>query len=257
MQKAIFTLFSLTTFLFLANTTVFAADYTLTDVAERNTEANCWMIFSENVYDITTYVAEHDRYMDIRDWCGRDMTEDFQTKAGLGKDHKPATYEMLKDYLIGKVVVNEPTLISIENDTVETDTIDTEAPTQAVVVTRNNPYNFIIPFAITLILYLITYLMATKGWFNRVLVLAKVNLFWNSMLVVFLIPSVIFGFILVLQYPFPALAAIKFDFLYWHVEGSIAFGTLVICHFLQRFKQYLVPLRLFKKAPPVSQINNE
>lgn len=45
-------------------------------------------------------MAEHDRYMDIRDWCGRDMTEDFQTKAGLGKDHKPATYEMLKDYLI-------------------------------------------------------------------------------------------------------------------------------------------------------------
>lgn len=222
-------LISLTAF---ANVTLAESEnYSLSEVEQHNSPTDCWMIFEDSIYDITEYVIRHDRFMDIRSWCGRDMTTDFMTKAGEGRDHKPATYEMLKEYKIGEVKAE--LIPTNEGSTPE----------------RQQPYNFIIPFATTLVLYIFSYLVATKGWFNKALPIPKMNLFWNTIMALSLIPSVIFGFILIFQYGIPALAAIKFDFLYWHVEGSIVFGTAVFCHFIQRFKQYLVPFRLFKKKP--------
>jgi len=48
---------------------------------------------------------------------------------------------------------------------------------------------------------------------------------------------------MMLQYKFPVLREIKFDFMYWHVELSVVMGAIALSHFVQRFKQYLVQLK--------------
>ena len=78
-------LFFLSLFLFLNK--VYA--YTLDDVKVHNTSNDCWVVFEQSVYDLTKYLPNHDRFLDIREWCGKDMTEDFVTKDGSGRDHRP------------------------------------------------------------------------------------------------------------------------------------------------------------------------
>ena len=83
-----------------------------------------------------------------------------------------------------------------------------------------------------------------KNWkFNAI----ASKFFWNTVLLLSLIPSVIFGFYLVFQYPFPVLREVNFDFLYWHVEGSMVFGTVCIIHFIERLKIYFAQFNAFKK----------
>jgi cytochrome b involved in lipid metabolism len=62
---------------------------------------DCWMSFEGGVYDLSEYLPDHDKFMDIREWCGRDMTADFKDKAGEGRDHKPSSYELLEVYRVG------------------------------------------------------------------------------------------------------------------------------------------------------------
>jgi hypothetical protein len=77
--------------------------------------------------------------------------------------------------------------------------------------------------------------------------LINFSLIWNSVLILSLIPPVIFGFYLIARYSFPELAKVDFDFMYWHVEGSIIFATAGIAHLVQRLKQYLLPIKLILK----------
>jgi len=97
-----------------------------------------------------------------------------------------------------------------------------------------NPYNILIPAIITSFLY---YFFYQK---NKTKNLLKFNFWTNTALLVSTIPSIIFGLFLILRYSFPSLYNLKFNFLYWHVEGSIVFTTLIICHFIQRFNQYKI-----------------
>ncbi len=55
------------------------------------------------VYDLSNYLSDHDRYLDIRDWCGQDATDDYNTKAGKNKDHSVKADEMLAAYMIGEL----------------------------------------------------------------------------------------------------------------------------------------------------------
>lgn len=237
--------------------------YTVADVAKHNTASDCYMIFENSVYNITSYVKLHDKYMDIRSWCGNDMTTAFKTKDGSGEDHRASTYTMLANYKIGELV----SATAVPTTAVPTTTISTTPITTTKTVSASNVatvtptvsntisaippitsrYNFFVPFLATVILYVITYYAATKGWFGKSWILPKANLFWNSILVISLIPSALFGFFMMFQYDIPALANINFDFLWWHVEGSVIFGTTVICHYIQRFKQYLIPLKFFNR----------
>lgn len=88
------------------------------EVESNNTSESCYAIFENKVYDITDYLQAHeDRFMPIDEWCGKDMTEDFKDKAGLGRDHTGG-YTVLEKYYIGDLAVNtEESEVDVDNDT--------------------------------------------------------------------------------------------------------------------------------------------
>jgi len=86
-----------------------------------------------------------------------------------------------------------------------------------------NQYNVLFPLLATIILYLVSFKLMSKPSHNFV---------WNSVLLLGLIPSFVFGIILALGFGSPKL-------LYAHVEWSIVFGTLCILHFIFRLKVYI------------------
>ncbi len=78
--------------------------YTLEDVAEHDTLDSCWMAIEGKVYDFTDYIPDHPtpaRIMEV--WCGREATEGMRTK-GIGRDHSPAAWAMMRPYRIGELV---------------------------------------------------------------------------------------------------------------------------------------------------------
>jgi len=218
-------------FLFILPTQILAVlRYTPEEVVEHDTSDDCWMIFEDKVYNFTEYLPEHDEYMDIREWCGQDMTEDFKTKVDIGRDHKSFSYQMLDDYYIAEL---------------QTTPSDPDAEVEITAIEQNSNevkpsslYNLVLPLFITLLAYWGSYFIFKK---RNIL---KFNAFWNTLLLItFLVPSFGFGIYMMLQYKFPSLREVNFDFMYWHVELSIVMGAIAMSHFIQRFKQYLVQLR--------------
>lgn len=110
----------------------------------------------------------------------------------------------------------------------------------------NSPYNFAIPFFTSLALYLISWFTAKSKKIAKY-TLPIHNAVWNTVLLLSLVPSAVFGFYLVLRYAFPEIKTDRFDFLYWHVEGSIVMGTVAIMHLVQRLTTYIGQLKLFGK----------
>jgi predicted heme/steroid binding protein len=215
--------------------------YTLDEVYEHNTVEDCWMIFEESVYDLTEYVPDHDRFLDIREWCGKDMTQDFKDKAGVGRDHRDSSYTLLERYKVGtlgeEVLIEETEskeVIIEENISVE------ESPALSK---KPKEYNLIIPLLIAVISYWGFYFLVKKNMFFGINIL-KFNAFWNSILLLtLLIPALGFGIFMVIRSKKPELWDIDFDFLYWHVELSLVMGILGVNHFIQRFAIYLKQLK--------------
>ncbi|NLE31106.1 hypothetical protein GX618_02415 [Candidatus Dojkabacteria bacterium] len=218
-------------FLFLQNSYA----YTIDEVNLHNTPNDCWVVFEDSVYDLSKYLPSHDIYMDIRDWCGKDMTEDFKTKAGMDRDHRVSSYSLLENYKIGEIESNQAPIIE-EVDTIE----DKIMPKNA-----SNPYNLIIPLLISNILYWIPYLLIKKRIIK--VSLKSFNAFWNTLLILLLLlPSLGFGVFMMLRYRFPGLWNIPFDFMYWHVELSLVMGIIGVNHFLSRVRVYLLQLKRSK-----------
>lgn len=209
--------------------------YTIDEVNLHNTPNDCWVVFEDSVYDLSKYLPSHDIYMDIRDWCGKDMTEDFKTKAGMDRDHRVSSYSLLENYKIGEIESNQAPIIE-EVDTIE----DKIMPKNA-----SNPYNLIIPLLISNILYWIPYLLIKKRIIK--VSLKSFNAFWNTLLILLLLlPSLGFGVFMMLRYRFPGLWNIPFDFMYWHVELSLVMGIIGVNHFLSRVRVYLLQLKRSK-----------
>ncbi len=78
--------------------------FTLAEVAEHDSLESCWKVIEGKVYDFTDYIPKHPtppRIMEV--WCGRESTEAMRTK-GIGRDHSPAAWAMMRPYLIGELV---------------------------------------------------------------------------------------------------------------------------------------------------------
>ena len=230
--------------LFLPTQVYAQTQYTIDDVSEHNTPDDCWVVFEESVYDLSDYIPNHDRFMDIREWCGMDMTEDFKTKAGIGRDHRTSSYSLLSAYYIGDLVVeelpietidtNEPVIVENTDDKI----IDEKKVEQSTSPKSDNPYNLLLPLILTILIYWSTYYIFKKKNYK------KFNAFWNTVLLLtFVIPSFGFGIFMMLRYNFPNLRDINFEFMYWHVELSVVMGVIALSHFIQRLKQYLVQLK--------------
>lgn len=79
-------------------------EYTLDDVAEHDSLDSCWMAIEGKVYDFTDYIPDHPTPPSVMEaWCGREATEGMRTK-GIGRDHSPAAWAMMRPYLIGVLV---------------------------------------------------------------------------------------------------------------------------------------------------------
>lgn len=196
--------------------------YTPSEVAKHNTESDCYMIFESDVYNVTSFVKKHDSMLDIRSWCGKEMTKDFQDKAGIGRDHKSKTYELLNTLKVGYLT--------------------SEKITSSTAL--NNPYNFWIPAIGGIIVYLLTYALTKIKIGGNYFPIAIFNMVWNFVLVLLMIPSVLFGFYMTLKYEFPSIGNVKFDFTYWHVEGSIVFAVIIVLHIIHRFHQLYAPIHM-------------
>jgi hypothetical protein len=230
----------------------YAASYALTEVATHNTPDDCWMVFEQNVYDITSYLRSHDKYLEIDSWCGLDMTEDFQTKAGTGRDHKSSTYALLDQYKIGDLevvtVTDSPT--TTPQSQVVTATIKPTAVSESSSQQPKNPYNLGLLVIPTLIIYWGWYFLCKKNYQCSLFKVSVFNFFWNSVLLITLIPAVGFGFFMVLRYSIPSLYSVQFDFLFWHVEGAIIMGTVAVSHFLSRLNAYFAQMRISLTKKP-------
>lgn len=230
----------------------YAAAYTLEDVAIHNSPDDCWMIFEENVYDITSYLRSHDKFLDIDSWCGLDMTQDFQTKAGAGRDHKSSTYALLEQYKIGDleedIILDSP--VPTKEIVSMSDTVKPTEMTLNIDDQAKNPYNLGLLVLPTLLLYWGWYLLCKRNYQCSLLKVSVFNFFWNSILLITLIPAVGFGFFMVLRYSIPSLYGVQFDFLFWHVEGAIIMGTVAVSHFLTRLNAYFAQMRISLNKQP-------
>jgi cytochrome b involved in lipid metabolism len=222
---AILTLFSSTYYFALS----LVPTYSPNQVAQHNSPDNCWMIFEEKVYDVTAEIENHESMLDIREWCGKDMTEDFKSKAGRDRNHNPSTYQLLNQYYIGELETKEAT------------------NTTATEITPSSRYSLWIPLLGTFLLYWLSYFYSRKNKSQKGYSVITHKTIFNSIMLIALIPAMGFGLFMVLRYSYPELYQINFDFLFWHVEGSIIFTALAISHFIERSAQYRAQAKVTAK----------
>lgn len=76
----------------------------MASIATHNTTADCWLIVSNNVYNVSGYLASHPGGVSIiQIYCGKEATNAFQTKGGRGGNHSSNASNQLSRYLIGSV----------------------------------------------------------------------------------------------------------------------------------------------------------
>jgi cytochrome b involved in lipid metabolism len=220
--------------------------YTMEEVEKHNTPDDCWMVFEDGVYDFSEYLPNHDKFMDIREWCGMDITEDFKDKAGVGRDHREGTYELLEEYKIGELegevdLVDAQILIEDVEEEVSTDNVQE-------VSTKPREYNILIPFVLTTVLYWGMYFLVRADKFFGIDI-HKYNAFWNTvLLLLLLVPGMVFGIFMMVRTQKPELWDIDFEFMYWHVELSLIMGFVAIYHFVQRISQYINQMKRTKEV---------
>jgi len=78
--------------------------FTAEEVAKHGASTDCFMIIDNQVCDFTKKLGPHKtKFMDIEGFCGMDITQNFKTKNGKGRNHNPASYKMLEPFFIGKL----------------------------------------------------------------------------------------------------------------------------------------------------------
>ena len=77
----------------------------MTEVSKHNSSADCWMVISSKVYNVTSELSAHPGGAGtIIPYCGKDGTQAFASKDRQpGRDHSDAAYSSLVDYLIGNI----------------------------------------------------------------------------------------------------------------------------------------------------------
>jgi cytochrome b involved in lipid metabolism len=98
----------------IANT---EATYTLADVAVHNTQADCWTLVFDKVYNITTYIKNHPGgASSISKICGKDGTSIFDNKHG-GSSSQALILSTYKIGVLAKPVVKTCTAGNFYSDT--------------------------------------------------------------------------------------------------------------------------------------------
>ena len=83
--------------------------FTAVDVAKHTRKGDCWVIRNGKVYNVSEFAADHPGGDDlIFKYAGQDVGEIM--KNSDEHDHSQSAYEMLGEYLIGKIGVNTNTV---------------------------------------------------------------------------------------------------------------------------------------------------
>ena len=84
-----------------ASTTSAPAAFSAAEIATHASTTSCWLLISNRVYDVTTYLSRHPGGIrTITPWCGKEASQAFATEAGRG-EHSPVAYDLLQAYCIG------------------------------------------------------------------------------------------------------------------------------------------------------------
>lgn len=76
--------------------------YTLEDLAAHKSAQSCWVTFKGKVYDVTAFVSDHPGGDDlILNNAGTDVEDIMKDKDS--HDHSESAYEMLEEYVIGRL----------------------------------------------------------------------------------------------------------------------------------------------------------
>lgn len=71
------------------------------EVASHTSISDCWLIISQKVYNVTSYITSHPGGIGaITPYCGKEATQAFATKGGSGS-HSQTAYNILASYYIG------------------------------------------------------------------------------------------------------------------------------------------------------------
>jgi len=83
--------------------------YTREDVETHKSSSSCWVSRRGKVYDITTFLKDHPGGDDvILDIAGRDVEEIMRDTTG--HVHSDSAYEMLEEYVIGRLGTDHTTI---------------------------------------------------------------------------------------------------------------------------------------------------
>ncbi|MFH1752222.1 MAG: cytochrome b5-like heme/steroid binding domain-containing protein [archaeon] len=76
--------------------------FSLTEVAEHNSESDCWLVIDSKVFDVTEFIPSHPGGQAIIEGCGKDATELFETRPmGSGTAHSDTARTLKENYFIG------------------------------------------------------------------------------------------------------------------------------------------------------------
>lgn len=82
-----------------------AKKYSINEVANHNSESDCWLVISDKVYEVTEFVTSHPGGQALLEGCGIDATELFQTRPmGSKTPHSDKAKSLLDKYFIGELV---------------------------------------------------------------------------------------------------------------------------------------------------------
>jgi cytochrome b involved in lipid metabolism len=72
------------------------------EVAKHNSSRDCWIIIENKVYNVTTHLRTHPGGAGlITPYCGKEATQAFQTKGGIGGNHSSRAYSQLTPFYVG------------------------------------------------------------------------------------------------------------------------------------------------------------
>jgi cytochrome b involved in lipid metabolism len=74
---------------------------TMAEVAKHPDQNSCWMVIEGNVYDVTSYIPEHQGGNAILMGCGKDATQMFNSRPNDGTPHGSRAKSMLSGFQIG------------------------------------------------------------------------------------------------------------------------------------------------------------
>ena len=74
------------------------------EIRKHSKETDAWIVIKGKVYDVTKYLPQHPGGPQwILDWLGKDATEAYDTKGGMGLEHSQFSAEILAGLQVGVV----------------------------------------------------------------------------------------------------------------------------------------------------------